>query len=300
MEKKEFSGAFTALVTPLTGSGSVDYDGFRRLIAWQIEKGIDGLVPLGTTGETPTLDDDEEETLIKIAAAECAGRVPLVIGAGSNSTAHMESYVKRARDLGADAALVVTPYYNKPNDSGLVKHFERAAATGLPIIIYNIAGRTSRNIPVSLMEELSQIPGIAGVKESSGDITQIGDIIDRIAIPRKKQGRPFWVLSGDDSFALPLMALGGDGVVSVISNLTPDKVKALVSACLSGQYEEARRLHFELLPFMKAAFVEVNPVPIKAAMRRKGLPSGPTRLPLGPLSKESEETLFAALKRLAL
>jgi 4-hydroxy-tetrahydrodipicolinate synthase len=288
---KEFKGAYTALITPMKDNGDVDYDGFRNLINFQIEAGIDGLVPLGTTGETPTLDDGEEETLIKIAVKENAGRVPLIIGAGSNSTRHMEGYVKRARDLGADAALVVTPYYNKPNDSGLIRHFEAAAAPGLPVIVYNIASRTGRNIPAVLMEKIAAIPGIAGVKEASGDIAQMADIIDRIAIPRKNTGNPFWVLSGDDAFTLPLLALGGDGLVSVVSNLVPKKVRALVNAGLSGDFEEGRRLHYELLPLMKNAFIETNPVPIKTAMRWAGLPAGPVRLPLGPLSANSEKTL---------
>jgi 4-hydroxy-tetrahydrodipicolinate synthase len=295
MKVKEFKGAYTALVTPMKENGDVDYDGFRRLIEVQIAEGIDGLVPLGTTGETPTLDEDEEEGLIKIAVEAAGGRVPLIIGAGSNSTRHMVEYVKRAKDLGADAALVVTPYYNKPNDSGVIKHFEAAASPGLPIIIYNIGSRTGRNIPVGLMQKLAEIPGIAGVKESSGDIGQMGDIIDTISRPRRAAGSPFWVLSGDDGFTLPLIALGGDGLVSVISNLIPKKVKALVTACLAGSAEEARRLHYELLPFMKGAFVEVNPVPVKAAMNRAGLPAGPVRLPLGPLSEESRVKLFAAL-----
>jgi 4-hydroxy-tetrahydrodipicolinate synthase len=297
---KEFKGLFTAMVTPMKDNGEVDYDGFRRLVGLQIEEGIDGLVPLGTTGETPTLDDNEEEKLIKIAVEENAGRVPLVFGAGSNSTPHMVNYVKRAKDLGGDAALVVTPYYNKPNDSGLIKHFEAAAAVGLPIIIYNIAGRTGRNIPASLMEKLAAIPGIAGVKESSGDITQMGDILDRIALPRKNTANPFWVLSGDDAFTLPLLALGGDGLVSVISNLVPKKVKALVAACLAGDFERGRAIHFELLSLMKNAFIETNPVPIKAAMNWAGLPSGPVRLPLGPLADASEKALRKTVTDLGL
>jgi len=292
---KEFRGAYTALITPMKDNGDVDYDGFRTLINLQIEEGIDGLLPLGTTGETPTLDDGEEEKLIKIAMEENAGRVPLIIGAGSNSTKHMEGYVKRARDFGADAALVVTPYYNKPNDSGLIKHFEIAAAAGLPIIVYNIAGRTGRNIPTSLMEKIAAIPGIVGVKEASGDINQIMEVIDRIARPRKSTSNPFWVLSGDDAITLPLLALGGDGLISVISNLVPKKVKSLVSACLSGNFEEGRKLHYELLPLMKNAFIETNPVPIKAAMNWKGLPAGPARLPLGPLAENNEQILRKVL-----
>ncbi|MCL1928539.1 MAG: 4-hydroxy-tetrahydrodipicolinate synthase [Treponema sp.] len=297
---KEFKGAYTALVTPMKDNGDVDYDGFRRLINIQIEAGIDGLVPLGTTGETPTLDDNEEEKLIRIAVEENKGRVPLIIGAGSNSTKHMEGYVKRARDLGADAALVVTPYYNKPNDSGLRKHFEIAAAAGLPVIVYNIAGRTGRNIPVPLMEKIAAIPGIAGVKEASGDINQIMEVIDRIAKPRKNTANPFWVLSGDDGITLPLLALGGDGLISVISNLVPQKVKAMVSACRSGNFEEGRKLHYELLPLMKNAFIETNPVPIKAVMNWAGFPSGPVRLPLGPLEENSGQVLRKVLAGLGI
>ncbi|MDR2618333.1 MAG: 4-hydroxy-tetrahydrodipicolinate synthase [Treponema sp.] len=293
-------GAFTALITPMKDSGGVDYDGFRRLIDFQLEEGIDGLVPLGTTGETPTLEEDEEEKLIQIAVKAAKGKVPVIIGAGSNDTRHMVLYTQRAKDLGADAALVVTPYYNKPNDSGLLRHFEAAAAVGLPIVVYNIASRTGRNIPVSLMAKIAQIPGIAGVKESSGDLGQMGDMIREIALPRRQAGNPFAVLSGDDAFTLPLIALGGEGIISVISNLVPRRVKALAKACLEGHFEEARRIHFELLPFIKAAFVETNPAPIKAAMTWAGLPGGPARLPLGPLAPASEAVLKTALEGLNL
>ncbi|AEF81197.1 4-hydroxy-tetrahydrodipicolinate synthase [Leadbettera azotonutricia] len=296
----KLQGAFTAMVTPMKGDGSVDYDGFRQLIDFQIEQGIDGLVPLGTTGENPTLDEDEEEKLIKIAVEEVKGRVPVIIGTGSNDTRHMVAYTKRAKDLGADAALVVTPYYNKPNDSGLAAHFEAAAAVGIPVVVYNIASRTGRNIPASLMERIAKIPGIAGVKESSGDLGQIGDIINSIAVPRRNTANPFTVFSGDDAMALPLMALGGDGVISVVSNLVPAKVKALCRACLAGDYEEGRKLHFELLAFVKAAFIETNPAPIKLALTWAGLPGGPTRLPLGPISGASEEALKTAMHGLGI
>jgi 4-hydroxy-tetrahydrodipicolinate synthase len=293
-------GAFTALITPMKNNGDVDYDGFKRLLALQLEAGIDGLVPLGTTGETPTLDEDEEERLIRIAVEEAGAQVPLIIGAGSNDTRHMLNYVTRAKDLGADAALVVTPYYNKPNDSGLLAHFEAAARAGIPIVVYNIASRTGRNIPASLMEQIARIPGIAGVKEASGDLGQMGDILSRVAAPRRASGTPFAVLSGDDSLTLPLMALGGDGVVSVVSNLVPRQVKALTRACLAGDLAEARRLHFELLPLFKAAFVETNPVPIKQAMTWAGLPGGPCRLPLGALAPANEAPLKAALRGLGI
>jgi 4-hydroxy-tetrahydrodipicolinate synthase len=195
---------------------------------------------------------------------------------------------------------VVTPHYNKPNDSGLIAHFEAAAAVGIPVVVYNIASRTGRNIPASLMERIAKIPGITGVKESSGDIGQIGDIINSIAAPRRNTANPFTVLSGDDALALSLMALGGDGVISVISNLVPAKVKALCKACLAGDYEEGRKIHFELLAFTKAAFIETNPAPIKAALTWAGLPGGPTRLPLGPISRASEEALKTAMQGLGI
>jgi len=296
----EFRGAFTALITPMKNTGDVDYEGFRRIIEFQIAEGIDGIVPLGTTGETPTLDEDEEEQLIKIAVETAKGKVPVIVGAGSNDTKHMVSYTERAKRLGADAALVVTPYYNKPNDDGLFRHFEAAAAVGIPVIVYNIASRTGRNIPTPLMEKISRIPGIIGVKEASGDINQMGDVIREIVGPRKAEGKTFHVLSGDDGLTLPLMALGGGGVISVISNVVPAKVKALVSACLAGDFDKARKIHFELLPFVKAAFIETNPIPVKQAVAWLGLPSGPTRLPLGKLSAASEAVLKKAMTDLGI
>ncbi|MDR1898557.1 MAG: 4-hydroxy-tetrahydrodipicolinate synthase [Treponema sp.] len=295
-----YRGAYTALITPMKENGEVDYEGFRRLVNFQLEAGIDGLLPLGTTGETPTLEEAEEERLIKITLEEVRGRVPVIVGAGSNSTKDMVRYVRRAGDLGAEAVLVVTPYYNKPNDEGLYRHFEAAAAEGLPVIIYNIASRTGKNISTPLMKRLAGIKGIAGVKEASGDINQMGDVINEVAAEKRAEGGGFAVLSGDDAFTLPLMALGGDGVVSVISNLVPARVAALTGACLAGNFEEARRIHYELLPLCKAAFTETNPIPIKTAMTWAGLPGGPVRMPLGPLSKGNEAPLRAALEGLGI
>ena len=287
----EFRGAYTAIVTPMTETGEIDYDGFGRLIKFQIAEGIDGIVPLGTTGENPTLDESEEDKLIEIAVKEAAGKIKVIVGAGSNDTKCMIRYVERAKKFGADAALVVTPYYNKPNDDGMLRHFEAAANIGMPIIVYNIASRTGKNIPTPLLEKISRFPNIAGVKESSGDINQMGDVINEIALPRKNSKNKFWVLSGDDSFTLPLISMGGEGVVSVISNLFPAKVKAMTTAALEGRFDEARIIHYELLPFMKVAFVETNPVPIKQALSWAGLPAGPARLPLGKLAPSSEAVL---------
>jgi len=296
----QFRGAFTALVTPMTESGEIDYDGFKRLIEFQLAEGIDGIVPLGTTGESPTLDEDEEEKLIEIAMKLAGGKIPVIVGSGSNDTKHMVSYVERAKRHGADGALVVTPYYNRPNDDGLIRHFEAAAKPGVPIIVYNIASRTGRNIPTPLMKEIAQITGIAGVKESSGDINQMGDVIREIALPRKVSANKFWVLSGDDALILPLTSMGGDGVISTISNLLPAKVKALTHAALDGNLEKARSLHYELIPFMKAAFIETNPAPIKQALAWAGLPSGPARLPMGKLSPSSESVLKKTMSDMGL
>lgn len=291
----QLRGAFTALVTPMTDAGDIDYDGFRRLVKFQLEQGIDGIVPLGTTGETPTLERDEQDRIVRIAVEEAKGKVPVIVGVGSNSTRHTIGNAVRAAELGADAVLVVTPYYNKPTNEGVYRHFAAVAeAVALPIVVYNIASRTGKNIDAPLMDRLSRIPTVAAVKESSGDVGQIADIV-QVAAARKAEGKAFSVLSGDDAFALPLCALGGDGVVSVVSNLVPARVAALVKACLAGDYAEARRLHYGLSPLFKGAFIETNPIPIKAAMGWAGLPAGGLRLPLCGLSPENEPKLRAAL-----
>lgn len=284
-------GAFTALITPMNADESVDYEGFRTLIRFQLESGISGIVPLGTTGETPTLEESEEDTLIDIAIAEAKGRVPVIVGAGSNCTKDAVKYVKRAKDKGADYALVVTPYYNKPTDEGIYRHFAACAAVGLPIIVYNIAGRTGKNISTSLLARIAELPNIAGVKEASGDMGQMMDVIQTIA--SKKPG--FTVLSGDDALTVPLASLGGDGVISVVSNIEPARVTKMTLSALNGDFSQAQALHYELLPIFRAAFIETNPVPIKAAMNMKGLPAGSLRLPLCSLMSENEGKLRTAL-----
>ena len=289
---KKLRGAFTALVTPMNNDGSVDYEGFKRLVRFQLESGISGIVPLGTTGETPTLDESEEEILIDIAIAEAKGKVPVIVGAGSNNTKDAVRYVQRAKDKGADYALVVTPYYNKPTDEGIYRHFAACCEVGLPIIVYNIAGRTGKNICTALLARIAELPNIAGVKEASGDIGQMMDVLATIAAKKPN----FTVLSGDDALCLPLAALGGDGVISVVSNIEPARITELALAAISGDLEKARKLHYKLLPAFKAAFIETNPVPIKAAMNMKGLPAGSLRLPLCPLQKENEAPLRAAME----
>lgn len=296
-------GAFTAMITPMKEDGSIDYDGYRKLLRFQMEEGIDGLVPLGTTGETPTLDEDEEQRIIDVVMEEVRAfekeksvKVPVVLGAGSNNTRDAVRYTERAKKAGADAALVVTPYYNKPSSEGIFRHFEAVSRVGIPILVYNIAGRTGKNIDTPTLSRIADLPNIAGVKEASGSISQMTDVIDTI----KSKHPDFAVLSGDDAMTLPLIACGGDGVVSVVSNAAPALVSEMVRSALSGDYEAARKIHYRLLPFFKAAFVDGNPTSIKYAMRVKGLPSGSVRLPLVDVHDEAKKIIEEALSACGL
>ena len=298
---KKLQGAFTALITPMFEDGEIDYEGWRKLIQFQLEQGISGLVPLGTTGETPTLDETpEEDKLIEIVISEVkaykeklaaegkARDIPVILGCGSNDTSDAVKYVERAKKMGADYALVVSPYYNKPSDEGIFRHFEAVSKIGIPIIVYNIAGRTGKNISTDLLCRIAELPNIAGVKEASGDMNQMIEVISRLG--RVKPD--FCVLSGDDGLTLPLIAAGGDGVISVVSNLAP----ALGETCLKGDFEKAREIHYRLMPFFKAAFVDGNPTSIKYAMKVKGLPSGGMRLPLVEVNDKAKEIIKKALE----
>ena len=296
-------GAFTAMITPMKEDGSIDYDGYRKLLRFQMEEGIDGLVPLGTTGETPTLDEDEEQRIIDVVMEEVRAfekergvKVPVVLGAGSNNTRDAVRYTERAKKAGADAALVVTPYYNKPSFEGIFRHFEAVSRVGIPILVYNIAGRTGKNIDTPTLSRIADLPNIAGVKEASGSISQMTDVIAAI----KSKHPDFAVLSGDDAMTLPLIACGGDGVVSVVSNAAPAPVTEMVKAALSGDYDAARKIHYRLLPFFKAAFVDGNPTSIKYAMHVKGLPSGSVRLPLVDVHDEAKKIIEEALSACGL
>ncbi|MCR5725816.1 MAG: 4-hydroxy-tetrahydrodipicolinate synthase [Treponema sp.] len=299
----QLRGAFTAMVTPMLPDGSVDYEGFRKNVLFQLEKGIDGLVPLGTTGETPTLAEDEEAKMIEIVIKEVRDwekqknkKVPVIIGAGSNNTIDAVRYCTRAKEMGADAALVVTPYYNKPSDEGIFRHFEAVSKVGIPIVVYNIAGRTGKNISTPTLVRIASLPNIVGVKEASGDINQMMAVIAQI----KSKKPDFAVLSGDDGLTLPLVAVGGDGIVSVVSNLAPAEVTEMTQAALRGDMEKARALHYRLLPFFKAAFVDGNPTSIKYAMNYKGLPAGALRLPLVEVHDEAKKVIEDALKKCGL
>ena len=294
----KLKGTYTAMITPMKKNGAVDYEGFRKHIKNQLKAGIDGLVPLCTTSETPTLDEDEEDKMISIIMEERAAykkatgkNIPIIIGTGSNNTRDAVRYTQRAKEAGADAALVVTPYYNKPSQEGIFRHFKAVSAVGLPILVYNIQGRTGTNIATDTLARIADLPNIIGVKEASGNINQMMDVIAKV----KSKHPDFAVMSGDDGLTLPLIALGGDGVVSVVSNLAPKEVKAMVDAALKGKFDEARKAHFRLLPIFKGAFVDGNPTSIKYAMNLKGLPAGGVRAPLVEVNANAKKVIKAAL-----
>jgi 4-hydroxy-tetrahydrodipicolinate synthase len=280
----------TALVTPFTDEGRPDLPALKRMARWQIEQGIHGLVPCGTTGEGATLSDDEKQMVVSTVVEAVEGRVPVVAGAGSNSTDATLRAARCAERAGADALLVVSPYYNKPNRSGMIAHYEAVAAeTDLPVVVYNVPGRTGQDLGAPLILRLAEIPGVVAVKEASGNLDQIASIL---------AGRPsgFAVLSGDDPLALPTVALGADGVVSVVSNEAPGEMARLMEAALSGEMQAARALHFRLLPLMRANFVESNPVPVKTAMHLLGHCSGALRQPLGPPQESTVELMRKVLR----
>ena len=296
-----FKGAFTALITPMNNDGSVDYEGFRKNVKFQLEQGIDGLVPLGTTAETPTLDErpgQEEDKLIEIVFEEVRAfekksgkKIPVILGAGSNNTRDAVIYCERAKKAGADAALVVTPYYNKPSKEGIFRHFEAVSKVGIPIIVYNIAGRTGLNIPTDLLARIAELPNIAGVKEASGSVAQMMEVIGQV----KAKKPDFAVLSGDDGLTLPLIAAGGDGIISVASNMIPALMHDLAAAGLSGDFAKAREIHYRLAPFFKAEFCDGNPSSIKYAMNVKGMAAGALRLPLVEINSDAKKIIEKAI-----
>jgi len=289
----KLQGAYTALITPFNDDKSVDFEGLKKLTEFQLQRSISGLLPLGTTGETPTLSDSEKVAIIELVVANVAGRVPVMVGTGTNSTETTIKNTLRAKELGADCALIVNPYYNKPSQEGLFRHFEAVStAVEFPIVVYNIRSRTGVNIETNTMLRIAALPNIIGVKEASGDIAQMTDVIRLIQNERDD----FSVLSGDDALTFPLMALGGRGVISVASNLVPDKISDLVGLALEQDFMAARELHLKLTPIFRDLFIETNPVPLKFAMSKVGLPSGPVRLPLYDLTEKSKMQLVQTLK----
>ena len=287
---EKLTGCGTALVTPWKKDGSLDEAALRALVDWQIEQGIHMLIPCGSTGEAATMTPAEHRRVVEITVEQVKGRVPVIAGAGSNDTARAVALSKEMKALGVTHLLHVSPMYNKPPQRGIIEHFRRVAdATDLPIVVYNVPGRTGSNIEAKTTLALADVPHIVAVKEASGNAAQIFDIL-------KDRPGHFAVLSGDDEMTLGIMAAGGDGVISVVSNATPRAMAQLCEAALRGDFTAARDLHFQLLPWMRAAFVESNPLPVKAAMAMLGRMDNRLRLPLVPMDGKHDGLVRDALK----
>jgi 4-hydroxy-tetrahydrodipicolinate synthase len=291
---RSFAGAGTALVTPFTSAGEIDEAALRKLVRRQVDAGIDVLVPCGTTGETPTLSDDEQKRVVQLTLEESAGKVPVLAGAGANDTRAAVGKSKAMAALGVDGVLSVGPYYNKPTSEGFFRHFSAVAdASPVPVVIYNVPGRTGSNIDPKTLLRLAVHPNITGVKEASGNVAQIAEIL-------RERPAGFEVLSGDDAFTLVFMAHGGEGVISVCSNQVPGPMHEMVAAAARGDFGAARRIFNRLLPLMTLNFVESSPIPVKASLALMGLCAESYRLPLCPPSQATRDALRAALRELEL
>lgn len=289
-----FTGVGTAIVTPFTKTLALDEDGVRRLARRQIDEGIHFLVPCGTTGESPTLSEEERTRVVQICVEEARGNVPVLAGAGGYDTREVVHAARQMERAGANGLLSVTPYYNKPTPDGLIQHYKAIAdSTPLPIIVYNVPGRTGCNIDPATLVRLAAIPNIISVKEASGNIQQMCEICRSVA-------SDFIVLSGDDAITLPLMSVGGRGVISVASNEVPKEMSQMVEAAERGDFAAARKLHAALLPLMLVNFVESNPIPVKAAMAAMGLLDEVFRLPMVPPRAESRAKIVAVLNEMGL
>ena len=280
-------GAYTAIVTPFTKNGAVDYERFRDLIEFQIAGGIDGIVPVGTTGESPTVDVKEHEKIVEVAIQTANKRVKIIAGTGGNSTAEAIELTQHAKDAGADATLQVTPYYNKPNALGLTHHFAAVADLGLPVVLYNVPGRTGKEIPIDVVVELAKHPKVVAIKEAAGSVDRVSAILDRCKLQ---------VLSGDDSLTLPMMSVGAVGVISVASNVAPKAVADLVHHALAGRWSEARALHAKYYRLFADLFIDTNPIPVKTALVMMGKIEDAFRLPLCEMSEPLRARLAETLK----
>lgn len=289
---KKIQGAITALVTPFKKNGELDVEALKKLVEWQIKSGIEGLVPCGSTGEAATLNPEEYQAVIRTVIETAARRVVVIAGATSNDTTKAIEYSRIAKKLGVDALLHATPYYNKPTLSGLLAHYKAIAnAVDIPVVLYNVPGRTGLNLTASMTLELTKkIPQIIGIKEASGNLSQMMEIL-------KSAPKYFSVLSGDDAFTYPLMAMGGDGIISVASNEIPKEMAQLARAALEGDWVHAKKLHFEWLDLMDINFIESNPQPVKTALFLMNRIKESFRLPLVPMQKENKEKLITVLKK---
>jgi len=287
----ELRGAFTALSTPFR-NGEVDEPTFREFIEWQIEQGINGLVPCGTTGEAATMTHEEQGRVIKICVEQAKGRVPVVAGAGSNSTKEAVELTKMAKSAGADAALLITPYYNKPTPEGLIAHFKAIAAdASMPFVVYNVPGRTGLNLlPSDLKRIMDEVPEVIGIKEATGNLNQVAQVIEYC-------GKDFQLLSGDDFTVLPLLSVGGRGVISVISNIMPKAMSDMCKAFMDKDHETALDLSLKMAAVNRAMFLETNPIPVKTSLQMMGIfPTAEFRLPIVPLLDENKPKLEKVLK----
>ena len=287
---KPITGSIVALVTPMHDDGAVDYDGLRRLIDWHIAEGTDCIGLVGTTGESPTVTVEEHCEIIRVAVDQCAGRVPVMAGAGANSTHEAIELSRFAQKVGADCTLQVVPYYNKPTQEGIYRHFKAIAeAVDIPMVLYNVPGRTVADMAVETMLRLAQVPGVVGVKEATGNIERAAWLI-------RQAPKHFHIYSGDDPTAIALMLLGGHGNVSVTANVAPRAMHEMCKAAIAGDAARARDIHLSLLPLHKHLFAEANPIPVKWALQRMGRCGGAIRLPLVPLSDQAQPVVEQALK----
>ena len=282
-----FEGVLPAIITPFKRNSAMglDVQGLERNIGFLLSCGIHGIVPCGSTGESATLTFEEHEKVIEIAVDKVDGKIPVLAGTGSNNTAEAVRLTKAAKDIGADGVLVISPYYNKPNRSGLIKHYTKLADLDVPVVMYNVPGRTGQNLEPDLVAELARHPNIVAIKEASGNIGQISRIIE------ETQDDDFVVISGDDNITLPIMALGGAGVISVAANVDPKRMVAMYEAMKQGDYQKALVLHYALSPLLRAMFIDTNPIPVKKAVELLGMAGGPVRLPLDDLDEKKTEQL---------
>jgi len=291
--KKSFEGSIVAMVTPFR-DGKVDEAKIRELVEFHVKNGTDAIVPCGTTGESPTLSHAEHKRVVEVTIEAAAGRIPVVAGTGSNSTAEAIELTQHAKKAGADGVLMVCPYYNKPTQAGLIAHYTAvAAAVDIPIIMYNIPGRTGVNMLTETVAALAELPSVVGMKEASGSLEQMTEVISLC-------GDRLTVVSGDDTLTLPLMAVGGKGVISVVANIVPKETAEMTRAALNGDWKRAKELHLRLFPLCKAMFYETNPIPVKTAMQLLGRLNGELRLPLCPMSQANRDKLQKALQAYGL
>lgn len=287
-EAMTFSGSMTAIITPFR-QGAIDYDGLARIVEAQVENGTSAIVPCGSTGESATLSHAEHVDVVRAVVKQVDGRIPVIAGAGSNSTAEAVTLARSARDVGASGALLISPYYNKPTQEGLYRHYATIAeACEFPLIVYNIPSRTGVKIEATTIARLAKVENIVGLKEATGSLDEVQEVI-------RLCGHSIEVYSGDDSLTLPILAVGGVGTISVTANIVPRQSADMVSAALNGDWVRSRALHYAMLPLVRALFLETNPIPVKAAMARLGYCSDELRLPLLPMSDEPRARLYAVM-----